>query len=140
LGRVVFDHDNALVKIYKQDSDGSKGDVQSDDWLYVQGIKLVETPKIKAIPRLFASRNRVETIGYERLLTIEKFHYYKVNDWSLAKDVDQDYWIEIVFTGDNINYTETYTCKYCRYNGQSLNTREDPANDFSKGWIVGTIT
>jgi len=96
--RVVFSHDDAIVRIYKQNSDGSQGDVLTENWLYVTGIELTEKTGIVTVPRLFAQRKRNHTTGYDRQLTIDKLHYDKVFDWSLALTKDQDYWIEVEFS------------------------------------------
>ncbi len=166
MARVVFSHDDGYVKIYKQNSNGSKGDVLSDEWLYVQDIQMVETPREHVSPRLFAGQNRVTIIGYDRTLNIGKFHYWKIYDWSLASSRTQDYYIEIVFTEDTpydpqrykwntTHYkwsdwhhkwndydvapqTETYTLTYCRYAGQTLATKD--INNLSRKFSVGNIT
>lgn len=148
MANVVFSHDNAIIKIYEEDSGGIRGNALTEDWILVQGINCVETPIISTKQQLFAGYNREVVTGYNRSLSIDKYHSSKSNDWVLAIIRNQLYWIEIVFTEYNIDaesarkgasgpQTETYTLKHCTYDGQTLTTGD--INTLAKKWRVGEI-
>jgi len=167
-GRVVFAHEDGYIKIYNQLSDGSKGDALTENWLYVQGISLTETPRSVTASRLFAGiGSRVINTGYDRELSIEKYHSDKTNEWDLATTANTDYYIEIVFSDNfiidpvndiweeiednwedceivfsedySVSQSETWTLKYCRSGGKSLKTQKDGINTITHNWSVGKI-
>lgn len=134
---VVFEHENAKIKIYEE-SGGVKGAALTSDWLYVEHIKCTETVQNAATVKLFAGYNKQTTIGKQITLTIDKLHYDKSIDWELASSRTDAYWIEIEFEEQAGAQTETYTCKHCRYDERSLDT-QSVSNRIGRRWIVGIV-
>jgi len=138
----LFNLGDAHVRIYNMEGSVIKAELTpSAGFLYLQDVKLTESPQVIVSPKVGGFRQGMEVAGYTRTLTIGKVIVPDDEGWTIALDPLRDYYIRIYqydpLLGETIAASTLWNLSFCRPKDRSWNT--GGRSSLSRVWDVGQI-
>jgi len=131
---IVFNADDAFVKVYESLQQGARSREITTDWTYVQGISLTSSNRVKTTPQIGLGYDQDEIVGDDLKLSIDLFDTGV--DFERANSSTIKYLIDVQYYDEVEQQTITYTLKECTPVSAGL-TNAGP-NKVSREWKPGS--
>ena len=136
MSNVVFNTDEAYVKVYESLQTGTRDLELTYDWKYVRGVSLVKNNTIKTTTQVGKGNDKHEIIGETITLSIDSFDSGDQFDMALSNTIKYVFDIEYY---DELNQeTLTYSCFECTPANTSMSSGD--FNSVGRKFEVGSYT